>query len=484
MRAARLAAAVAAILFLATTSNVLTATGQGPCLRCLVPRLVPPETTPSGAGVTPWAQSFVPVREIVIGTTGELAYAAQTARPGDLYWLLEGTYRGPFVFSASGTPTQPIVFRAFRRNPPSRVTLVDGATVTGADVWLWGIESTGNAGVQLEAPGARLINAYVHDVGTASSGVQMFAYGPRQVLYGTTITRSHHNLYAHNDYFAHGFKYLVQNVIANPLARWEGAEPFGLHAYASSGKVQGFYLLRNVLMNGKQVIGGSRVAVNERHVLTENHLRGAEFSLGFFRAAQFQARLNRFLRSTLAAVLWASDVPGRLPTIFENNVLRRYGSYAVYVMTRAFADGTEGDPGEARLHADTWNRNWLAPGFRGIGYAAGEHWDGNLAEWRQHTGAAGKAFDTQSVTTPDPSVDESFVYRNEYDSKRALVVAYDWTGDGAVTVDLAALAEAGTQLRVVSALNPFATPLFVGAYAEPIRLTVAEFGAFLVIVDD
>src|SRR5690349_8456070 len=65
---------------------------------------------PIARAANPWVQAFAPVRTFYVSPTGAgsgsspsdaigLSAAITSARPGDLYWLLSGSYPGTFTLS-------------------------------------------------------------------------------------------------------------------------------------------------------------------------------------------------------------------------------------------------------------------------------------------------------------------------------------------------------------------------------------------------
>src|SRR5688500_12272301 len=99
----------------------------------------------------PWLHTYgEPTRTFYVSPDGtgagtskaepmSLAAAVAGATAGDLYWLLEGTYRGGLLLDKPGTREKPIVFRAA---PGGRATVVGQVVVKGTYNWVWGLEVT------------------------------------------------------------------------------------------------------------------------------------------------------------------------------------------------------------------------------------------------------------------------------------------------------------------------------------------------------
>ena len=108
----------------------------------------PGETPRENKPPMPWVHSFTPQRTLYVspvgtgaGTTPEapmgLKDAVAKSEPGDLYWLLEGEYKGGFDFTRHGQKDKPIVYRA---RSGKRATINGPVAVLGGYTWLWGIE--------------------------------------------------------------------------------------------------------------------------------------------------------------------------------------------------------------------------------------------------------------------------------------------------------------------------------------------------------
>src|SRR5262249_7905401 len=118
-----------------------------------------------------------------------LSSAIATAHPGDLYWLLERTYTGPFTLSTSGKSVQPIVYRAY---PGHHATVIGNFVQDGAYNWLWGLEITDpdgigiSSGINANAPGLHVINCYIHH-NLNNNGIGAWSKGVDHVYYGNIV---------------------------------------------------------------------------------------------------------------------------------------------------------------------------------------------------------------------------------------------------------------------------------------------------------
>ncbi|HET7601795.1 MAG TPA: Ig-like domain-containing protein [Gemmatimonadales bacterium] len=172
--------------------------------------------------------------------------------PGDTVWVRGGTYRGAFVNYLNGNSSQQVVIRQY---PGERATIDGYLVVLGSYVTFQGLEvmssnplGTYRIGVDVKAPGARLVNLVVHDAG--ASGVGLWNEAPNAELYGSIIyNNGTNNNQDHGVYFNgnSGTKYLTDNIVFN---NWT----YGFHGYSSiSGEVRNLRLDGNVAFNNGSV---------------------------------------------------------------------------------------------------------------------------------------------------------------------------------------------------------------------------------------
>src|SRR5207344_1991314 len=97
------------------------------------------------------------------------ALSTALARTADTILVRAGAYPSTTI-SRSATAARPLVVRAFRGERATFPSLL----ITGANVWLWGLEvangPNGVMGVNVRAPGVRVINLVVHDTGITGVG--------------------------------------------------------------------------------------------------------------------------------------------------------------------------------------------------------------------------------------------------------------------------------------------------------------------------
>ena len=218
---------------------------------------VSPTGSSSGSGTitSPWD-----LASVLSGSKGVAA--------GDTVWVRGGRYSGQFVNYMNGSSSQQIVVRGY---PQERATIDGTILVMGSYVSFWGLEvmsssptSSSSIGVNLKAPGSRLINMVIHDAGV--SGVGAWNEAPNAEVYGSIIYNNgtHANL-DHGVYFngSTGTKYITDNVVFDNWA-------FGLHGYSpTAGELNNLRLDGNTSFNNGSIgsythnpdlyVGGSQI---------------------------------------------------------------------------------------------------------------------------------------------------------------------------------------------------------------------------------
>jgi hypothetical protein len=366
--------------------------------------------------------------------------AESPAKPGDTIWLLGGSYRGTYVSKVAGTAAAPIVIR---RMPGTRVTL-DGASapeqttllVEGPHVWFWGFEVTnsdphrmqyraGNptmrgTAIDVRGPGARVINAVVHD---AANGIGVWSSAESAEINGCLVyfngiegtERGHgHGIYVQNTG-------PVKRITDNVLFEGFGA---GIHAYTENGNLDNLQLEGNVSFNNGALSAASH---------------GTQFNilLGGLRPAW-----NPVLRDNIAYV--ASE------TGSNTELGYRAGCHEAVVEGNYFVGG---DPLNVTNCENVEMRDNTLYG----------HISPSVAD----------AYPDNQFLRTRPTANEVFVRPNRYERGRAHIIVFNWERLQSVDVSAAgAYLRDGDRYEIRDAQNFYGRPLVTGTYWRFQRITI------------
>jgi Right handed beta helix region len=265
---------------------------------------VSPSGSSSGDGSTsrPWD-----LRSVLSGS--------KSVPAGSTVWVRGGTYSsGELVSWVSGV--------TIRQYGQERATINGNLVIQGANTTFWGLEvmssnptSTGKMGVNVRAPGVKLINLVVHDAGM--SGIGTWMESPNSEVYGSLVYNNgtHYNLdhgiYAQN---SSGTKALRDNILFNNLA-------YGFHLYTSSGQyTRNMTLEGNVSFNngtiGKDgwrpdfLVGGSTaasgIAVRENYSYRNDRKETADMGYSYGPTNQDLTFTDNYLVGSLHLGKWQS----------------------------------------------------------------------------------------------------------------------------------------------------------------------------------
>ncbi|HEX6809388.1 MAG TPA: Ig-like domain-containing protein [Gemmatimonadaceae bacterium] len=413
----------------------------------------------SGSATSPW------------DLTTALGGAGGRIHPGDTVWLRAGTYgsgegRSDYHATLTGTSTAPIVVRAY---PGERATINGDIAVDGSYTWYWGFELANTntstqdiQGINSHCPGCRFINLIVHD--HSGDGFGLWSEGPNQVAYGniiynngfhgSTSTSFGHGIYAQNNT---GTKVLQDNILFNQFG-------YGVHVYGSgnaflnnftvdgnvsfnSGVGDGMNYtfgggspLNNLVVNGNMAyynpskmgnsmrVGYNFGTTNRNGVVTNNYVVGTAFLSQWLSGLTFTG--NTVVNPSGVDVLFDQDIP--VSSTVDNNTYMDGSSTAFSVL--------------------------------GIGYT--------LSTFRSAFG-----WDTHSTMSSSFPANHIVVEPNTYEKGRANIVVYNWSGAGAVTVDLSGALNAGDHFVVVNAQNFFGAPVVSGTYGGPVTIPMSGTSA-------
>jgi hypothetical protein len=360
----------------------------------------------------------------------------------------------------------PIIVRHYSGE---RATIDGSLTLTGSDVWIWGLEVANNAavdyGVVNNAPRSRLINLVVHDA--KYSGIGLWKEAPDAEVYGCVVynngTRNNqdHGIYIQNTL---GQKRLLDNIVFNNWA-------VGLHAYA--GPAENGYLTRilmdgNVLFNsgviggapgGDIVVGGS-VPAGPSIAVTHNYVyrtdRQLAVDLGYFAGARnvdVTFTNNYLAGGSVHVANWATAVvSGNAVYNFGGDLTALDSSVSGYTW-----DATNiyfGNPSDS-----AWLYNSTRTTFTG---------------WKSLTGFGNPGAYAGGAPTGQLIV----VRTNLYEPDRGNIIVYNWAQQGTVDVDLSGVLDTGDHYVVQNAQDFYGPAVVSGTYAAtPISLPTAGIPA-------
>lgn len=395
------------------------------------------------------------------------------AKAGDTVWLKEGTYRGNFVSTLQGSQGAPVVVRA---EPGERVT-IDGTLLQagGGYVTYWGFEimrsytdhtsgQSGSAphdlpvimGMNLKAPGIKLVNMIVHD--QISNGVGLWEEAPNSEIYGCIFfnngwdgtDRGHgHGMYVQNET---GTKRILDNISFNNYS--DGLQIYGTKAaHLNNITVEG-----NVLFNAGSIsrwagandlqLGGANPAhgIVVRNNFTYSSDAKGHFNLGSD-AHNVDLRLeNNIIVGTLQLQNWRSI------SLRNNQVVGR-STFLQLVQRYSGLGSSDFSWDQNRYYSQEldWQPfSLVTSSSRAI----------QFPQWKNLTG-----LDRNSTYTKGkPSGVQVYVRRNAYEAGRGHVVVYNWDRRSQVAVDAGGILASGARFEVRNAQNFFAAPVLSGTY--------------------
>jgi hypothetical protein len=325
----------------------------------------------------------------------------------------------------------------------------------------------GSSGAEEAGIGVRLINSVIHNM---NSGVGMWQNAADAEVYGCIIynngwqgpDRGHgHGIYGQNQV---GTKRIVDNIIFNQFG-------YGVHAYGSvDAFLDGFHVEGNILFNNGSLgryrnepgaapqpnilIGGGAPA---SRASVMNNMTYSSFDFRENIELDYADTANRDIAVTDNYAVGGSPVLA-LGNWEEAQVTGNtlYGAGTLVNLPLP----------ETRLAAAyAWNNNtYYSPQAAPFRFREQEL---GLEGWRQTTG-----LDPDSrLAAPRPAGVAVFVRPNQYEAGRAHIAVYNWAGQGAVTLDLAALLAPGASYQIHNVQDLFGEPIVSGTYdGAPVQL--------------
>lgn len=417
------------------------------------------------------------------------ALSGKIGRPGDTFWLRAGTYRGQYVSALQGRPGTPITVRQY---PGERATLEGSITQSeGGHVTYWGFELAGppssrlarqagpapsdlpvRMGLNLRAPGLRLINLVIHD--HSSNGLGLWSEAPDAEVYGCLIyhngwdgpDRGHaHGIYAQN---RTGFKRLAENICFQNFS--DGIQIYG----TSSAFLRGFELIGNILFNngiisraggGCNLQLGGGVAAQEIMVRS-NYLYA---SPGYQCQVNIGSEvLNHDLRFEDNVVVGGLRLMNWRRLVFRGNTVA--ADNTLLELQQVQRPLAEAEFSWDRNHFASRELRWRPFSFVSPSGSQGLPWPG----WREAT-----ALDANShYLKGRPGGVRIIVRPNAYEAGRGHVVVYNWDLKSAVAVDAGSILPIGARFEVRAAQAFFSRPILSGTYSgQPLLLPMSGWKA-------
>ena len=407
-----------------------------------------PEGSPTGDG------SFARPWDLATALNGP-----PEVTPGSTIWLRGGTYTdGPYfehgyLSNLTGTADAPIVVRQF---PGERATVTKFLFVRGGHTWYWGFEvvhpapHVGNVyGVDVGAPGIKLINLVVHDA--SASGIYLRPEATAAEVYGTiAYNNGRTDNRDHGIYCKSGGSVLVGDNIV--FDNWS----YGIHCFADDGPY-----LQNIRLEGNVSFNNSAWGGTP----------GADLLIGgHFPATGAVIRDNYTYRTDFTNTMIAEVGHGGYANqdlVFSDNYLVGGWSFVglwaaatvtgntLYNFTRGGMVWSNGD-----LAGHTWSGNVF------LGDSTAQAWRHDSSSviafdaWRTVTALANPGTYADSL----PAGVKVVVRPNQYEPGRAHIIVYNWENRSSVGVDVSGSLRVGDQYLVRHAQDFFGPPVAAGTY--------------------
>jgi len=395
-------------------------------------------------------------------------------QPGDVVWLLPGTYGTDTDFTAdkSGAAGNPITYREHS----SGHAKIDGRIrVHGNYLTFRGFEvMQSNPAAHIAAPwygiesfghDLKYINLVIHDA-SASGIIVYWPTGPTEV-YGSIIYNN-----GVDSSLAHGI--FVQNTDVAGIARIEENVMFdnaayGIYSYTDGNTLRNIQLVRNVSFNNGSTANPAW-GYNQKANLLVSGIVGGATAIRVDSNYLFEQNSTSYeLVANLklgSATLNNADF-----TLRNNTVWGGRSAVLIYDWTNGTVSGNTLRGGvtnnqlvdksveDIPLTGYTWTGDtYYAPSTSLSWWYNGGWLD--LPTWQNstHTGLS-----NSGTAASLPGSATTFLRVNKYDPTRALLVVFNWTG-GAVTASLGGFLVNGQPYSIRNVQNIYGTPVATGTY--------------------
>lgn len=409
---------------------------------------VAPTATSGGTGTSssPWGLAYA-----LSGGGGKI-------QPGDTIWLRGGTYNaGPLNATVRGTAGSPVIVRQY---PGERALVYGTFSVSGSDVWYWGFEQATNrlsqdrTGFDVHAARVKLINLIIRD--NSGNGVGNWVDAPDAEVVGCVIYNNGywgssggwpspgswgHGMYVQNR--APATKLLRNNIVFQQFG-------YGFHLYSQGDHidnvtVQGNVAFRNGLKNGVDLINHS----------------------GSYPTTNLMVKGNWFYGNP---IVWLYGDPGVTSTVDGNRIIGgaclRFLDWTAGKLTVrnniCQASGLSFAFAVDASNVSSSKMSWTSNRWYGNSSAAAWRWNGALytfTQWKSQTGLGGS--DSYAGSSAPAA---ALVEANPYERGAGLIVIYNPSSAGSVSVDIASIVPAGQPFSIRNVYNLSGSPLVSGTY--------------------
>jgi|GEM_PF-3493438 len=448
---------------------------------------------------------------------------ADRIKPGDMVYLMGGTYMGPFEKprQPAGAPNRPIVYRAL---PEQRVTITasedtaTALTIKSSHTWFWGMELTIGGKMPEKrsdvvkiagGDGVKLINMVIHN-SPNRSGIGAWDVGNDHEIYGCLIYRNGidpgnwaHGIYTQNRE-NHTTKVIADCLIFNNFG-------WGMHCYGEAPKLAN-YLFEGCVLYGNGMPEGSagpvanflcggkkdsnNVVMRECYTYfppTGRFKRGADF--GYIARNNGSVTIDRCM---FIGGLNALELKAWHQVTFNNNVCYTPSGIGLVMTPPAGNNPFVAEVARDELFPETAQKqdrsyNRANSTFTGNTYhfepgKPAIHRSGiaytSIDQWRNDTG-----WDKDSrMISGKPDQLHVALRPNKYEPAKAHLIVYNWPGDQTVSIDLKKRwpLKRGTTVKFYNVEDVFGEPTLVTTYdGNPINLPVAgtfapQFACYLI----
>jgi len=437
------------------------------------------------ANAQPYVRTFDAIRTVNVATSAELSAAINSAQPGDVLLLQDGS-----IFNIDISIKNPDLMIKCNGH-----CVIDGAILLDApNVWLWGIEIKTHAykSINFFSANGGIINCVIHgdggqdQVGVFTAPVPLTPDNV-MVIYGNIIYDEQYAAYVQNTEGSP--KYIVNNVMTDIVYP---SLPYVIHNYSQTeNRVQDIHYFDNVISTGTILNGGQGAPPDNYgtppiNIEFKGNILYATGSQGFKRPFNLQFVNNYIFKSPLINDFiwgvgegWFSYPPQ--PFTVTGNKIYNPGQQQVYYRTSRYPGfNLPREDGVSKFRAsDVIDSNEYYGGFSGGINADNTNTSTtDINQWRNITQNAGNRFDNSSTVFSNAPSDSFSLKINEYDNSRATLAVWKFSGANAVNITLPKAAD------IFAIKNTYGAPIASLPSGQSSFPQSTEFGMYLVKFKD